>query len=98
MKKEIAKEETQPELKDILLALQRYIVANKNNCSLIYNVVSYRKSKTDKCADCGEPVEEVKENATRFGIYGHILELREVLNQLRDEVEDSVDEKGMVSI
>ena len=74
------------------------MAANKNNCSLIYNLVSYRKSKENKCVDCGEGIEEVKENASRFGIYGYILELREVLNQLRDEIEDSVDENGFVSI
>ena len=45
MKKEVSKEEIQPELKDILSSLQRYLVANKNNCSLIYNLVSYKKSK-----------------------------------------------------
>ena len=90
-------ENIQPELKDILDSLHRYIVTNKNNCSMIYNVVAYKKTE-NKCIECGEECEEVKSNASRFGIYGYMYELREILNQLRDEIEDSADENGFVSI
>ena len=75
------KEILQPELKDICDSFHRYIITNKKNCCLIYNVVAYRDGD-EKCLDCGEPIEEVKVEASRFGIYGNIYELREILNQL----------------
>ncbi len=89
---------TQPELKDITEMISRYIAANKNNVYFVGGFVSLKKDKEHKCEECGEDCEAINEDGTQLYAYGHLEDLRSLLNGLRDMAEDECDKKGFVNI
>jgi hypothetical protein len=86
-----------PELKDFMEILHRYIAINKD-VGFVWAFVSFEKDGTHKCIDCGEDCDKVKENASRIGAYGDLGLLRDLTNDLRDLIEDEVDEDGFVNV
>ena len=80
----------QPELQDIMEMIRRYIAVNKQGVCFVGGFLAV----TDK-GTC--PEDFVKEDASRMIAYGPKEVLRSILNDLRDEVEDSADEDGFLN-
>lgn len=87
----------QPELSDIIESLHRYLAVHKNNACFVLNFVAFKEGN-EKCVDCGEPIEEINDEGSRVFLYGNKETLRLMLNELRDIVEDEVDENDFVNI
>lgn len=91
-------EEVQPELKDIHEMILRYIQANKKNVMFIGGFVAFKHDK-GTCENCGgDDCNIVKEDASRLMIYGNLLQLRDLNNELRNAIEDEADETGFVNM
>lgn len=80
----------QPELEDLLLAIKRYLVVNKD-ASIVYSFVTPVEGNE------GDIV-EVNEQKSTVGAFGHIEELRQSSEILRTMVEEEIDEEGYVNI
>lgn len=89
------KSEIYPELKDIIQAIKRYNLLHPSGCFL-FNFVGWKKNEKDICPDCGKPVEEYDTDKSTIGGHGELEILREMSCELRDLIEDSVDEDGLV--
>lgn len=76
-----------PEIKDLIDALHRYLTVYKNNASFVLSFMAFKEG-TEKCEDCGEPIEEIDDRGSRIFVYGNKEVLRNMLNELRDTVED----------
>ena len=87
----------QCELKDLLLAIKRFCAVNKNKVIFLGGFVAFKDSE-EICCDCGEPCEEMNEEASDFYAYGGIEDLRDLSNTLRDLIEDEKDEDGFVNV
>ena len=88
---------TMPELKNIIEMIYRYNTLHKEGC-FIFNFIGWKKDPNHKCVDCGDNCDEIDENKSILGAYGNIEDLREMLNGLRDIVEDNSNEDGFVCI
>jgi len=86
-----------PELKDIIEMIYRYCATNKNNVSFVYSFIGFRKDPTHKCIDCGDDCEQVGEDISTSGAFGDIYTVRELLNELRDIVEEE-QEEGFINV
>jgi hypothetical protein len=86
-----------PELRDIIENIKRYSATNKNEAIFVYGFIGFKKDPEHKCIDCGEDYDQVSDEKSTFGAYGDINNVRMLLNDLRDFVEDSVDEDGFVN-
>ena len=87
-----------PELKDIIEMIHRYCATNKNNVCFLYSFIAFKKDLSHKCEECGEDCDEFNEEGSRIGAYGNLFELRVMVNELRDIIEDEIDEDGFVNI
>lgn len=87
--------EISPELKDIREMIKRYNVSHKEGC-FIFTFVGFEKDMENKC-ECGEQCSKVREDKTLCGVHGDLFTLREMLNHMRDEIEDNIDENGFVN-
>jgi hypothetical protein len=85
-----------PELKDIIENIKRYCASNTNTC-FVYGFVGFKKDPEHKCEDCGDECEEIDDSRTQVGAYGDLGSLRNLLNSLRDEVEDNPGRDGFVN-
>lgn len=85
--KSMGQREIQPEIKDLIQALNRFIAVNKGQKVVATGTLAVF-DKNDNL--------DRKKNVI-FG-YGDIESLRIVLNDLRDRVEDGADQNGMVDI
>lgn len=94
-------EKMSPELSDIIEMIQRYCIANKNEVSFVWSFLCLKKDTEHKCVDCGEDCDEIDNEKSRFGAYGDLFNLRILLNELRDHIEDEKyeeDEEGFINI
>ena len=64
-------------------------------CFKRYNV--HKISKQPLCIDCGDDCEQVGEDISTAGAYGDIYTVRELLNELRDIVEEE-QEEGFINV
>lgn len=81
------KENIQPELQDIIEMISRYVEANKRKVCFIASFVAFEDGI---CEGCEEETDElIKEDSTRILAYGDKQLLRNMLNDLRDEIEDA---------
>jgi len=87
-----------PELKDIIEMIYRYCASNKNNVIFVYGFLGFKKDPEHKCVDCGDNCDVVSEDKSTLGAYGHLLDLRGLVNDLRDMIEDEIDEDGFVNL
>lgn len=74
------KEKIQPEMKDIIEAIMRWTIVNKQEVSFIGSLVAF-----DKQGD-------VKEGAERLFVYGDKELLRIQLDALKEELDKNTDE------
>jgi hypothetical protein len=88
-------EEKYPELQDIIQAIKKYSVLNPT-CTFLFGIVAYKDGE-ERCEECDEIHECIDDEKSSFGIFGHILEIRNMLNSMRDFAEEEVDENGMVN-
>lgn len=79
------KEKIQPEMKDIIEAIMRWTIVNKQEVSFIGSFVAF-----DKQGD-------VKEEAERIFIYGDKELLRIQLDALKEELDKNTDENEIAS-
>ena len=89
-------DELMPELKDILNRVHAFNASHKEGCFL-FSFVGFEKNKDEVCADCGGNCDEISDSKTVCGAYGQLEMLRDMLNHMRDSVEDNIDENGFVS-
>ena len=83
-----------PELKDIQQAIKKYAALNPSS-TIVFGMVAYKKSD-EQCDCCGGQCDCVDENKSTIGAFGQLDDLRFMLNNLRDCVEDGIDETGHV--
>jgi hypothetical protein len=86
-----------PELKDLLENVKRYCASNEDVC-FVYGFVGFKKDPEHKCEDCGDECSEVDDTKTQLGAYGDLPTLRNILNNLRDTIEDSSGRDGFVNL
>ena len=89
--------EYSPELKDIIEMIHRYLAINKD-AGFVWSFVAFEKDKDHICVDCGDNCDKINDKASRIGAYGDLPLLRNLVNELRDLVEDEVDENGFVNV
>lgn len=85
----------QPELKDILNRIHAYNAVHKEGC-FVFRFVGF-KDEGNIC-ECGEGCLDYDEEKSLIGAYGDLEVLRNMLNELRDLIEDTVDEEDFVNI
>ena len=85
-----------PELQDILNRIQAFNATHPEG-RFIYAFIGFKKDEENKCEECGETCDCIDENKTSFGGFGYLDELRCLCNDLRDNIEDNVDEDGYVN-
>lgn len=88
--------EVSPELKDIHEMIKRYNAANPDSIFL-YSFVGFKKDAFNECPECGEDEDIVRDETTSVGAFGEIHILRDMLNHLRDTIEDDKDDEGYVN-
>lgn len=92
-------EKIQEELRDVIDSLHRYLAVRKNNASFVISFVGFKEGK---CCDCGDECEDMyDESGSRIFVYGHKENLRVMLNELRDVIEDEEEDPehpGFVNI
>ena len=86
-----------PEIKDILEMIRRYNASNPQSI-FVYGFWGFEKDPDHTCCECGEDCEQISERKSSMGALGNIYDLRDLLNNLRDMVEEEKDEEGMVNI
>jgi hypothetical protein len=90
-------ENLSPELKDILEMIRRYSVSHNQGC-FMFSFVGFKKDQESICEECGDFCDCVDDSKSRVGAYGNIETLRIMSNELRDLMEDEIDENGFVCI
>lgn len=80
----------QPELKDLLLAIKRYLVVNPDS-HFVYAFVTPVKGEEGDIVDA----DMLKSS---LGSFGHIEEIRQSLEILRTMAEEETDEEGYVNV
>lgn len=90
-------EDIQCELKDLINTIHRFCAVNKNKVMFLGGFVAFKDSD-EYCEDCGEPIEEMREDGTEFYAYGYLEDLRDLSNFMRDMIEDSADEDGFINV
>lgn len=88
--------EYNPELKDILEMINRYNVSHKEGCFL-FHFVGFKKDLEHKCECCNDFTDIIDDTKSMVGAYGNLEMLRDMINMLRDIVEDGA-EDGFVNI
>lgn len=86
----------QPELNDIVQMINNYIAVNKKKVVFIGAFVAFKDGSCNCCGDSSHGV--IRNDASRYLAFGSLGDLRLVLNDLRDVVEDEVDQNGFVRI
>lgn len=86
-----------PELKDITEMIGRYIASNKGKVAFVGHFVCF--DAKGECECCGEHGEGfVNEDKSKLIAYGDVGLLRQLINDLRDVIEDESDKDGFVKI
>ena len=80
------KEKTQYELQDIYEMIHRFVVSSKHGVSFVGSFIGFDKNG------------KIRDNANRLFAYGYKEDLREMLNELRDMIEDSADDDDWVNL
>lgn len=85
-----------PELIDIRNRILAYNTVHPEGCFL-FSFVGFKKDKENICEECGDYCDCVDDTKSIIGAYGNLETLRIVCNEMRDFIEDSVDEDGFVN-
>lgn len=83
-------EDIMPELKDIMENIHRFNAIHPQG-RFIYAFIGFKKDKENICEECGDFFDCPDEKKTIFGGFGHLDELRNLSNELRNEIEDNVE-------
>lgn len=86
-----------PELQDILNRITAFNRLHPNGV-FIFNFLGFKKDPNNTCDDCGEEHEEIDEDKSTGGAFGHIDDIRYLCNMIRDIAEDVKEEDGHVDI
>ncbi len=90
-------EQLNSELKDIIEMVKRYVATHKD-VTFLCSFVAFKKDPSHKCVDCGDDCDEIDENSSRLMAYGDLPTLRQMSNEIRDDIEDCCDSEGFVNI
>lgn len=85
-----------PELRDIMEMIANYNTANPRAC-FVYHFLNFTKDPEHICNDCGENCDIPDLEKSAIGALGDLETLRQMVNDLRDLVEDEVCEDGVVN-
>jgi hypothetical protein len=93
-------EKINPEISDITEMINRYCASHKNQVCFVASFVAFKDvPKGTKCPDCGEDCEHtISDEASKVFAYGDKEVLRELINELRDIVEDEADDEDFINI
>ena len=83
---------TQPELKDIIDALNRYLAVNHGTAEVVFSCIAFDRDKMKRRAD-----DIIKDGTDRLFICGNAKSLKHHLSAIRDCIRDDVDNNGNVS-
>jgi hypothetical protein len=76
----------QPELKDVLEAINRFVAVNKDNACFVGGFLVYKEDDL------------IRDDGMGSFAYGDKFSLRMILNVLRNTIEDKADEENFVKI
>jgi len=76
----------QYEIKDMMMSLQRFLATNKNRAVFVGGILAFDEDG------------KVKENSGALFAFGQKLDLRNLLFDLRNTIEDEADDKDFVNI
>lgn len=85
-----------PELADILNRINAFNVCHPEG-RFVYAFIGFKKDEGEVCEECGDYCDCIDETKTVLGAFGFIDELRALSNDLRDNIEDNMDEEGFVN-
>jgi len=86
-----------PELTDILNRINAFNAVNPD-AMFLFAFLGFKKDEEgEKCDDCGEVHSCVDDTKFLFGGHGDLDTLRQMNNDLRDQIEDNSDKRGFVS-
>lgn len=89
--------EYNPELKDILEMIHRYNASHKEGCFL-FNFVGFKKDTENKCECCDDFTDTIDDTKSMVGAYGDLGMLRDMINMVRDIIEDGAEDDGFVNL
>lgn len=81
-----------PELKDLIETIHRFNVLHPEG-RFIYAFIGFKKDEENVCEECGDFCDCIDLNKTIAGGFGYLDELRCLSNDLRNNIEDNVDEE-----
>lgn len=76
-----------PELIDIRNRIMAYNTVHPEGI-FVYGFLGFKKDNEQKCECCGDGIEVPDEEKSSFGCFGNKEDIRNLLNMLRDMVED----------
>jgi hypothetical protein len=88
-------QEMSPELQDILNRIKAFNITNPD-AVFLFGFLGWKDSE-EPCEDCGGKCTCLDENKFMLGGHGDIDNLRNLSNNLRDELEDNCDKRGFVN-
>jgi len=84
------------ELHDLLEMIKRYNATCPNGC-FVFAFVGFERDMENICEECGDHCDKISDKHTISGGHGDVFILRDILNSLRDMVEEEKDDEGFVS-
>ena len=76
-----------PELVDIINRIKAYNLVRKEGV-FVYGFIGFEKDPNNKCEECGGECEQPCVEKSAFGGYGYIEDVRNLINMMRDMIED----------
>jgi len=84
-----------PELTDIYNRIKAFNITNPD-AIFLFAFIGWKKSD-EPCEDCGGNCSCIDENKLMIGGHGDLDTLRNLCNDIRNDIEDNCDKRGFVS-
>ena len=91
-KKRSKVDNTQPELKDIIDALNRYLVVNNGTAEVVFSCIAFDRDKMKRNEN-----DIIKDGTDRVFICGNANSLKHHISAIKDCIRDDADKNGNVS-
>lgn len=88
-------EQLSPELSDIYNRIKAFNITNPE-AIFLFGFIGFKESD-EPCEDCGSQCSCIDDSKVMLGGHGDLDSLRQLCNDLRDNVEDSSDKRGFVN-
>jgi len=84
-----------PELADIINRIRAFNVTNPE-AIFVFGFIGFKESD-EPCEDCGGNCSCIDDSKVMLGGHGDLDSIRQLCNDLRDNVEDNCDKRGFVN-